>query len=100
MAERKDLFIDDSMGPDETSCRCGDLGLTVPSSYPFSPPLPVEAADEMPGPHVEAVGEAPGPYVEAEDEVAERCAVVQGGTFVRDAVWSRFPHGARAGRWS
>ena len=64
----------------------------------------------MPAPHVEAVGEAPAdeapaPHVEAvgeasADEVAGRCAVEQGGTFVRDAVWSRFPHGARAGRWS
>jgi hypothetical protein len=82
------------MGPDERSCRCGGVGLTVLSSYPFSPPWHVEAADEMPGPHVEAVGEAPA------DEVAGRCAVEEGGKFVRDAVWSRFPHGARAGRWS
>jgi len=59
----------------------------------------------MPAPHAEAVGEAPGDEapaldVEAADEVAGRCAVEQGGKFVRDAVWSRFPHGARAARWS
>ena len=68
------------------------------------------AADEMPAPRVEAVGEAPAdevpaPHVEAvdeapADEVVGRYAVEQGGTFVRDAVWRRFPHGVWAARWS
>ena len=50
-------------------------------------------ADEAPERHVEAAGEAPA------DEVVGRCVADRGETFVPDAVWRRFPHGARAARW-